>query len=180
MCMCSHMPHLHTPPPKATAILTFNATDSFCLAWNCTSTELYSMYSFVSDFYHLILISHLCWTSIFTSVCVCLVTESCPTLCNPVDYSLPDSSLHWILRVRKLEWVACPPLGDLPNPGIEPRSPTLQVDSLLSHQGSPRILEWVIYPFSRGSSSPRNRTSTSCIIGRFFTSWATREVTKYW
>ena len=44
----------------------------------------------------------------------------------------------------------------------------------LSHKGSPRILEWVAYPFSRGSSWPRNRTRVSCIAGRFFTSWATR------
>ena len=37
--------------------------------------------------------------------------------------------------------------GDLPNPGIEPRSPTLQqILYQLSHQGSPRILEWVAYP----------------------------------
>ena len=42
----------------------------------------------------------------------------------------------------------------------------------LSHQGSPRILEWVAYPFSRGSSWSRNRTRVSCIAGRFFTSWA--------
>ena len=46
----------------------------------------------------------------------------------------------------------------------------------LSHQGSPRILEWVAYPFSSGSSQPRNRTGVSCILGRFFTSWATREL----
>ena len=45
----------------------------------------------------------------------------------------------------------------------------------LSHQGSPRILEWVAYPFSRRASWPRNRTGVSCIAGRFFTSWATRE-----
>ena len=38
----------------------------------------------------------------------------------------------------------------------------------LSHQGSPRILESVAYPFSRGSSQPRNRTRVSCITGRFF------------
>ena len=38
-----------------------------------------------------------------------------------------------------------------------------------------RILEWVAFPFSRGSSQPRNRTQISCIAGRFFTSWATRE-----
>ena len=45
----------------------------------------------------------------------------------------------------------------------------------LSHQGSPRIQEWVAYPFSRGSSWPRNWTRVSCIASVFFTSWATRE-----
>ena len=38
-----------------------------------------------------------------------------------------------------------------------------------------RILEWVAYPFSRGSSQPRSRTGVSCIAGGFFTSWATWE-----
>ena len=38
-----------------------------------------------------------------------------------------------------------------------------------------RILEWVAFPFSRGSSQPRDRTQLSCIAGRFFTSWAIRE-----
>ena len=38
-----------------------------------------------------------------------------------------------------------------------------------------RILEWVAIPFSRESSQPRDRTQLSCIAGRFFTSWATRE-----
>ena len=38
-----------------------------------------------------------------------------------------------------------------------------------------RILEWVAFPFSRGSSQPRDRTQVSCIAGRFFTSWATRK-----
>ena len=38
-----------------------------------------------------------------------------------------------------------------------------------------RILEWAAYPFSRGSSQPRKGTGISCIVGRFFTSWATRE-----
>ena len=44
----------------------------------------------------------------------------------------------------------------------------------LSHQQSPRLLEGVAYPFSRGSFWPRNWTWVSCIAGRFFTSWATR------
>ena len=43
----------------------------------------------------------------------------------------------------------------------------------LSHKGNPRILEWVAYPFSRGSSRPRNQTRVSSI--RFFTNWAIRE-----
>ena len=43
-----------------------------------------------------------------------------------------------------------------------------------------RILEWVAFPFSRGSSQPRGRTQASCIAGRFFTSWATREAQEYW
>ena len=41
----------------------------------------------------------------------------------------------------------------------------------LSHQGSPRILEWVAYFFSRGSSRPRNQTGVSCIAGRFLLSY---------
>ena len=38
-----------------------------------------------------------------------------------------------------------------------------------------RILEWVAFPFSRGSSQPRNQTGVCCIAGEFFTSWAIRE-----
>ena len=41
----------------------------------------------------------------------------------------------------------------------------------MSHKGSLRILEWVAYPFSRGSSWPKNKTGVSCIAGRFFTNW---------
>ena len=43
-----------------------------------------------------------------------------------------------------------------------------------------RILEWVAFPFSRGSSQTRNQTQVSCIAGGFFTSWATREAQEYW
>ena len=39
-----------------------------------------------------------------------------------------------------------------------------------------RILEWEAISFSRGSSQPRDRTRVSCITGRFFTVWATREI----
>ena len=50
-----------------------------------------------------------------------------------------------------------------------------QILCCLSHQRSPRILEWVAYPFSRRSSQPGNWTGVSCIAGRFFTNWVTRE-----
>ena len=43
-----------------------------------------------------------------------------------------------------------------------------------------RILEWVAFPFSRGSSQPRDQTQVSHIAGGFFTSWATRETQEYW
>ena len=69
-----------------------------------------------------------------------------------------------------------PSPGDLPNSGTEPRSPALQGDFYqLSHKGSPRTVDWVAYPFSRGSSWSRNWTRISCIAGVFFTNWAIRE-----
>ena len=46
----------------------------------------------------------------------------------------------------------------------------------MSHKGSPRILEWVTFPFFRGSFWPRNRTGVSCIAGGFFTNWTIRVV----
>ena len=58
------------------------------------------------------------------------------------------------------------------NPGFPHHK---QILYQLSHQGSPRILEWVAYPFSRGSSQPGNQTRVSCTVGRFFTNWAIRE-----
>ena len=44
--------------------------------------------------------------------------QSCLTLCDPMDCGPPGSSVHGILQARILEWVACPPPGDLPDPGI--------------------------------------------------------------
>ena len=52
-----------------------------------------------------------------------LVTQSCPTLCDHMGCSPPDSSVHGILQARRLEWVAMASPGDLPDPGIEPKSP---------------------------------------------------------
>ena len=67
-----------------------------------------------------------------------LVAQWCPILCNPMDYSPPSSSVHKIFQAKYWSALPFPSPGDLPGPGIEPMSPTLQADSLLlSHQGSP-------------------------------------------
>ena len=70
--------------------------------------------------------------------------------------------------------------GIFPSQGSNPGLPHCrQILYHLSYQGSPKALRWVAYPFSRESSWPRNRTGASCIAGRFFTSWATREALVY-
>ena len=51
-----------------------------------------------------------------------LVAQFCLTLCDPMDCSPPDSSVHGIFQAKILEWIAIPPLGDLPDPEIEPAS----------------------------------------------------------
>ena len=69
---------------------------------------------------------------VISAICCGLVAQLCLTLCDPVECSLPGSSLHGILQAR--------------------------------------ILGWVAFPSSRGSSQLRNRTQVSHIVGRFFTS----------
>ena len=62
---------------------------------------------------------------------MCLVALLGPTLCNPMDCGPPGSSAHGDSQ-GKNTGVGCHALlqGNLPNPGIEPQSPALQVDSL--------------------------------------------------
>ena len=67
-----------------------------------------------------------------SSLLCMFATQSCPTVCDLMDYSPPGSSVHGILQARILEWVVMSPSGDLPDPGIKPRSSTLQEDSLPS------------------------------------------------
>ena len=57
-------------------------------------------------------------------------TQSCPTLRDPLDYSLPGSSVPGILQARCRSGSPFPSPGDPPDPGMEPRSPALQADSL--------------------------------------------------
>ena len=98
------------------------------------------------------------------------VTQLCPTLCNPMDYTA-----HGILQARLLEWVASFSFlqGIFPTQGSNPGLPHCrQILYQLSNKGNPRILEWVAYPFSTRSARSRNWTGVSCIAGGFFTNWA--------
>ena len=54
------------------------------------------------------------------------------------------------------------------------------VDSTVHGILQDRILDWVAFPFSRGSSQPKDQTQVSHIAGRFFTSWATTKAQEHW
>ena len=69
-----------------------------------------------------------------------LATQSCPTLCNPVDCSPPDSPFTKFTRQEYWSGLPFPSPRDLPNPGTEPGSPAFLADSLLFEpQGSPAL-----------------------------------------
>ena len=123
--------------------------------------------------------------------------------CDPMECSLPGSSVHRILLARILEWVAISSSrgsswlnlcllcllhwqeGSLPLCHLKVKSESCSVvsNSLQPHglysPGNSRGQNtgWVAFPFSRGSSQPRNQTRVSCIGGVFFTNWALREPT---
>ena len=108
---------------------------------------------------------------------LCLVTQSCSTLCDPVDCSPPGTSVHGDslgknTGVGSLSLLQGIFLTQGSDPGLPP---CRQILYHLSHQGSPRTMEWVAYPISREFPWPRNGTWISCIAGGSFISWATRE-----
>ena len=113
---------------------------------------------------------------IIACVRVCSVTSvmwPCgpqPTrLLCPWDASGKNTGMGWHALLQ----------GIFPTQGSNPGFPHCRkILHCLSHQASPRILEWVDYPFSRGPSWPTNQTRVSCIAGGFFTNWATREAQK--
>ena len=76
-----------------------------------------------------------------------LVAQSCPTLCDPIDCGLQGSYVDGILQQKYWSELPFPTLGCLPEPVIEPRSPALQADSLLTEPpGKPNdIGTWMIY-----------------------------------
>ena len=108
---------------------------------------------------------------------LCLATQSCLTLCGPLDHSPPGASAHGDSPGKNTGVSGHALLqGILLTQGSNPGCPHCgQMLYCLSHQGTPRTLEWAACPFSRGSPRSRNQTWVSCLAGGFFTGWATRE-----
>ena len=74
-------------------------------------------------------------------MCMSLVAQSCPTLCNPMYCSPPYLCLWNFPGKNTGSGLPFPSPGDLPYPEIEPRSPTLQADALPSElPGKPHVL----------------------------------------
>ena len=130
---------------------------------------VYSVY--YTNYYIILHTTSIIYTTLYTlyvyiqilSVCVCvLVTQPYLTLCNLMDSSLPGSSVHGILQVRILERVVMPSsrgssqLRDQTQVSNPDLPACRQILYHLSHQGRPRILEWVAYPFSREFPRPSN------------------------
>ena len=79
--------------------------------------KLYSVLKYV-------LTSILKYLCVYVDACSPMHTQSCLTLCNPIDCSPQDSSVYGIFQAKILEWIAISFCGDLPNPGIESASLT--------------------------------------------------------
>ena len=74
----------------------------------------------------------------------CMPVQSlqlCLTLCNPIDCNPPGSSIHGILQASILVWIVVPPSRGSSQPGIKPRFPALQVDSLHWATRAAHVLE---------------------------------------
>ena len=93
----------------------------------------------------LLLNSQFCCTSyVFSSLC--------PTLCNPMDCSLPDSSVRGIFLARVLAWVAIPTPGHLPDPRMEPAfsvSPALAGRFFTTELPGKPGIELYLHPYAR-------------------------------
>ena len=75
----------------------------------------------------------------------CIVTQSCPALCDPMNYSPTGSSVRGISRQEYWSGLPFPSPGDLPDAGIESESPTLQADSSSSSSFNPLKRQTFIY-----------------------------------
>ena len=122
-----------------------------CFLWALFKIRTWSRY-----YYYIQVCWIMCNSPLSTVSCarLCLVAQSCPTLCNPLDCSPLGSPVHGYSPGKNtgVGWYALLQ-GIFPNQGSKPDFPHCRwILYHLSHKGSPRILEWVAYPFSRGSS----------------------------
>ena len=133
----------------------------------------------LADWIHIGVFLGLLFGSIALYVCLCNSTMKWSESRLVMSDSLRPHGLYspWIssgqntgLDSLSLLQGICPTQGS--NPGL---SHCRRILYQLSHKGSPKILEWVAYCFSSGSSQPRNWMGVSCIAGRFFTNWVIRE-----
>ena len=142
---CSLGPHLPESPSLCTFVLRPLLTGWVSVGVQTQPQNPSQLATFISQL-ELALEAILChsnfisFLSIFASLLflqftfsVCLVAQSCPTLCDPMDCSPPGSSVHGDSSGKDIG-VGCHALlqGNLPHAEIEPRSPALQVDSLPS------------------------------------------------
>ena len=116
--------------------------------------------------------------------------QSCPALCYSMDNSPPGLSVHGILKARTLEWVATLPPWDLPDLGVESRSPAFagifptiwasrevqwsEVADIFQ-ENRIRILSQTSIEYFFSHFSPKNWTRVSWIAGIFFNHWVTWE-----
>ena len=107
------------------ALYLCNCTSHNCMAFMCWHEYLSSilsswpLISYLSLYLHT---RHLLCSCVCVCARACVLTQSCPTLCDPMDCIPPGSSVRGISQARILEWVAISSSRDLPNPGIEPAS----------------------------------------------------------
>ena len=94
-----------------------------------------------------------------TITCCCLVTKPCRLFETP---RTPGSSVHGVSQARILEWVA------ISSSKTTTWNMKVTQSCLILCNPMARLLEWVAFPFSRGSSQPRDRTQVTCIAGGFF------------
>ena len=112
-----------------------------------------------------------------------LVAHLCLAFCDPMDCNPSGSSVHEILRVRILGWVAIPFSRGSCQTRDWTRLPEGAWKSLILTPWTLQSMEFsrpdcwseLAMPFFKGSSQPRDWTQVSHIAGGFFTSWATRE-----
>ena len=118
------------------------------------------------------------WENFHFLNCVANESESCSVVSDsmqPYGLCSPWNSPGQNTGVGSLSLLQ----GIFPTQGLNPGLPHCrQILYQLSHKRSPRILEWVAYPFSSWSSQPRNGTGVSCIAGRFFTNWTIRKANR--